>query len=452
LSDTICALATPPGIGGLSVIRVSGESAFEISDICFRGRKKLAEVESHTIHYGSIYDGETLIDKVTASVFIEPASYTGENTVEISSHGGMLVAGEILRMLQKFGARMAEPGEFTKRAFLNGKMDLTQVEAVADIIHAQSVQGSHTAARQLSGEFTRKLEVLRQSLMDTAGLLELELDFSDEDIQLIPKEKIEESIREVADYCSSLADSYHSAEILRSGYFVSIAGFPNSGKSTLFNALLQRERAIVSDIEGTTRDFLEESLMINDISIRLTDTAGLRDSTDTIEIEGIRFAEKVLEQSDMIMILNDITKGVNNSSQLMESLKRKYPAANFVLLQNKTDLVESTSDIAIQEPGLFYISAKKRIGIEPLEEFLYSAAKESTSRISDLLVNQRHAILLRNTNSSLLKAIEALKYGLENEVIAIDIRDAIKYLGELTGKIWSEDILNNIFSRFCIGK
>jgi len=452
LSDTICALATAPGIGGLSVIRLSGDSALEIADKCFQGGKKLSEVESHTIHYGSIYDGDTLIDKVTASVFIEPSSYTGENTVEISSHGGMVVAGEILRVLQKCGARMAGPGEFTKRAFLNGKMDLTQVEAVADIIHSQSVQGSHTAARQLSGEFTRRLEMLRQSLLDTAGLLELELDFSDEDIQLIPKEKIEARLRDVSDYCSALADSYHSAEILRSGYFVSIAGFPNSGKSTLFNALLQRERAIVSDIAGTTRDYLEESLMINDITVRLTDTAGLRDAEDTIEIAGIMFAEKILEQSDMIMILNDISISANNSSQLMESLKSKYPDAHLILLQNKIDMVEGISENDAQEHGIFYISAKKGIGIEALREQIYSRAKESTARISDLLVNQRHAILLRNTNSSLQKAIDALNQGQENEVIAIDVRDAIKYLGELTGKIWSEDILNNIFSRFCIGK
>jgi tRNA modification GTPase len=325
MNKTIVALATPPGISGLSVIRLSGDNAFLIADKIFKGRKKIAEAKSHTILYGKIINNNELIDNVTVSVFKEPNSYTGENTVEIGCHGGNLIYNQIIDLLILNGAEFAAPGEFTKRAFLNGKLDLTQAEAVADIIHSNSVPGTQTAARQLDGMFTQKLNDLRKQLLDISGLLELELDFSEEDLELIDKSEIIDKINTTKDFCSELSNSFSSAEILRSGFFVGIAGYPNSGKSTLFNSLLEHKRAIVSEIPGTTRDYLEGSIMLNGISITLFDTAGIRESDDIVEIEGVRLVDSVINQANLVFVLNDISKSRNNSNELYKSLKHKYP-------------------------------------------------------------------------------------------------------------------------------
>jgi len=448
MSKTITALATPPGVSGLAVIRISGKDAVIITDRIFNGRKKLSECSSHTIHYGKIIAGDTLIDSVTVSLFLEPNSYTGENVVEIGCHGGQIVYREILDALVSEGAVLAEPGEFTKRAFLNGRLDLTQVEAVADIIHSLSVPGIRTAARQLNGEFTQRLSLLRKQLLDVASLLELELDFADEDLEFTDRKLIKSRILEARDFCSELADSYKAAEIMRSGFFVGIVGYPNSGKSTLFNALLNRKRAIVSEIPGTTRDYLEELLYINGIAIKITDTAGLRETEDTIEIEGIRMVESVLKHSDLILVLNDISVGIEHSNNLFEKLKEKYTENETLLVQNKIDKTESEN---ISNHSL-YISAKKQIGIAELKSLLETKAKASSSRINDILVNERQAALLKLAAGQLTSAAESIDSVKENELISIDIKEASDYLGSLTGEKWSEDVLNNIFSRFCIGK
>ena len=449
MSDTITALATPPGTAGLAVIRLSGDDSFLIADKCFSGKKALTESLSHTAHFGKFYFNNKLIDTVVALIFKKPASFTGENVVEFSCHGGMLVVEEIINALIQSGARYANAGEFTKRAFLNGKLDLMQVEAVADIIHSSSVPGFQTAARQLTGEFTNKLSSLRQSLIDIASLLELELDFADEGLEFIDKSQIQKKVSDVRTFCQDLGASYKSSEILRSGYFVGIAGYPNSGKSTLFNSLLNRQRAIVSHIPGTTRDYLEETLYLDGIAIKLFDTAGIRESDDVIEIEGIKFVESILEQTNLIIILNDISISENNSDSLFEQIQSRYTESKVILVQNKTDIINFTQP---DNPDKFFISAKQHYGLDNLRKFLSISANKSTERLQDILINQRHSILLNTVVDELDNALLSISENMDNVIIAIDIRHAIKEIGELTGEIWSEDILNNIFSRFCIGK
>lgn len=448
MNDIITALATPPGIGGIALIRLSGKNSAELVDICFKGKIKISSAEPYTIHYGKIYDGENLIDTVLISVFKEPNSYTGEDSIEISCHGGVLVASEIITLLINLGARLAEPGEFTKRAFLNGKLDLTQVEAVADLIHSSSITGSQTSARQLTGEFTKRLSEFRKQLLKIAGLLELELDFAEEDIELISRKELEEMIKSAMDYCLELAQSHKTAEILRSGYFIGIAGYPNAGKSRLFNAMLQKNRAIVSEIPGTTRDYIEENIMLGGIIVRLIDTAGLRETSDTIEIEGIKMVESVMEQSNMILILNDISNSQDNSDKLYSIISNKYPESKVVLIQNKIDKVEDF----VRNENQIYISAKTEAGLEELKSLIEQSAKKNIAGISDILVNQRQANLLMQSALELENALKSLRTGAENELIAIDIRNSARKLGEITGESWSEEVLNNIFGNFCIGK
>ena len=445
MSRTIVALATAPGIAGLNVVRISGENAISIADKCFDGKSTLAEAKTHTIHYGKFVSDNTLIDTVTASVFKAPNSYTGEDTIEFGCHGGNIIAGQIVDALLASGAVMPEPGEFTRTAFLNGKLDLTQVEAVADIIHSTSVAGALTSARQLIGEFTQRLKELRHNLIRTAGLLELELDFSEEDIELIDNSLVRERLVESQKYCNELADKFRASEVLRSGFIVAVAGFPNSGKSTLFNKILQKNRAIVSEIEGTTRDYIEEDILLGDVKVRLIDTAGLRETEDIIEIAGIKLVESVLEQSNLVIVLNDASRGVEQSEKLYRTLKQKYPNSEFTLVQNKSDLLESKSE------GIF-ISAKTGEGVEKITDKIRLIAKSSVDRINDVLINKRHADLLRRTSNEIQRGIDAIDANMQNEIIAIDIRNATNTLGEITGDRWNEEVLAEIFSGFCIGK
>ncbi len=445
-NKTIVALATPPGISGLAIVRLSGEKSLDIADKCFYGKKSLSESKTHRIHLGIFKDGSKIIDTVTAAVFKNPKSYTGENSVELTSHGGPIIYEAIIRTLIKQGAVLAEAGEFTKRAFLNGKMDMAQAEAVADLIRSTSIPGALTSARQLVGGFNVRLQKYRKELFEIISLLELELDFSEEDIEFVNKTKILDKILSASEYCLGLAGSYKSAEILRSGYFVAIAGYPNSGKSTLFNALLQRDRAIVSEIPGTTRDFLEETIYIKGVAIRLTDTAGIRNTDNTIEIEGIKYGESAFLQANMILIVNDVTLGSNQSDELFNRLTAKYSEADTIMVQNKADLVENikSNDIVI--------SAKECSGLGRIIELIEKKAKCSKDAVSDILINQRHHQLLIESNEYLVKVREAIEAALGNEIIAFELRNAINSLGRITGETWNEEVLNNIFSRFCIGK
>lgn len=446
--NTIVALATPPGVSGLSVIRVSGDDAINIVDKHFFGKISLKEAKSHTVHYGKFIRENNVVDIVTAAIYRNPKSYTGEDVVEISCHGGFVIYEEIINSLLLSGCRMAAPGEFTQRAFINGKIDLLQAEAVADLIHATSIISEQVSTRQLLGNFTSRITEFKQKLVNIAGLLELELDFSEEDIDLINKKDIENLIDNLIEFNKEIIDSFNSSKILHNGFAVAIVGYPNSGKSTLFNKLLNRERAIVSPIPGTTRDYLEEYQFYDGIPVKIFDTAGIRDTDDIIEIEGIKLVENVLKQSNLIFIINDSSKGVDFSDKLLVEIKQKYQTKTYCLLQNKIDLTNAQ----VRTNNEITISAKNEININKVKDYISKIAKESISRINDILVNERQYNLLKQINYDLENAKKSIQNKYQNEFIAIDIRNAIKKLGELTGEIYNEEILNQIFSNFCIGK
>lgn len=454
MSRTIAALATPYGISGLSVIRISGDDTFELMDKVFVGKKKISESKSHTILYGKIINNFTnqTLDTVTISIFKCPNSYTGEDTIEIGCHGSVVLVREILDLLFKNGVVPAIAGEFTKRAFINGKLDLLQVEAVADLIHSISSPSAQTSVRQLEGNFTKRLIEFRKNLIDIASLLELELDFSEEDIELIDRGIIKDRLLNAKNFCNELIDHKKKSEILKSGYYVSIVGYPNSGKSTLFNTILKKERALVSEIEGTTRDYLEEYIYINEVAIKLFDTAGLRDTEDTIEIMGIKLVDSIIQQSNILFLLNDITKGEEFSNALLDELNKKYPNIKIYIIQNKIDEINDLIKNENNDEKNIYISAKQNIGIEKLKNIIYQNAIDSIDSYSDVLINQRHYDLLKLTIENLERALESVEIYTENEIIAIDIRNAYTTIGEITGENYNEEVINNIFGAFCIGK
>lgn len=450
LSDTICALATPPGVGGLAVVRCSGSTAFDVCDTRFRGRVTLNEADDHTIHYGWWNVNDVRIDSVTCSVFRAPNSYTGEHVVEIGCHGGPIIVEQIITSLIEAGARLAEPGEFTKRAFLNRKLDLTQVEAVADLIHAQSRVGAQTAARQLAGGFTKRLAGLREHLLNVCGLLELELDFSEEDVEFVDRTALLAALDEGITIAERLAASAASAEILRSGLQVAVVGYPNAGKSSLFNAMLSRERAIVSDVPGTTRDYLEETLFVDGYCIRLIDTAGIRSSDDVIEMQGVRLTKSLVEQSNMVLIVNDASLGHGHSEALACDLASVTGSRPMLTVQNKIDLVADDNKTTAE--GDICVSAVRGTGLSALRDALLEVARKNGDVIADVLVNARQASLLRSVASSLQQASAGIQEGRSMDFIAVDVRTAIRHLGDIAGVTWSPDILETIFSRFCIGK
>jgi tRNA modification GTPase len=454
-SDTICALVTPPGVGGLAVVRLSGPDALVIADRCFRGKQPLQGVPTHTIHYGRFLRGEELVDMVTASVFRAPRSYTGEDTVEFGCHGSMVVADEIVAALIEAGARLAEPGEFTRRAFLNGKLDLTQVEAVADLIYATSVPGARLAARQLVGGLTQRLRHLREQLLQAAALLELELDFAEEDLEFVPREVLLHQLSQGEAMCRRLAESYRAAQVLRSGFFVGLVGYPNAGKSSLFNALLQRQRAIVSPLPGTTRDYLEESLYLDGIPVRLIDTAGVREAADTIELQGIALAQEAIRQCNVLLLINDATCGVEHSQPLLEELQQCFPQMLIACVQNKVDLLPEVPLRSVPLNGAvptFWVSALRGDGLEELRYWLSAQARQSAETGVDVLINARQAHALMQSAEAIAAARQALLQNLPGEFVAAELRRAVETVSELTGDTWREDVLNAIFERFCIGK
>lgn len=451
LSDTICALATPPGVAGLAVVRISGPSAFSAADEFFSGSVTLSEAVDHSISYGWWVIEGARIDSITASVFRAPHSYTGENVVEIGCHGGSFVTEQILGSLLEAGVRLAQPGEFTKRAFMNRKLDLTQAEAVADLIHAGSRVGAQTAARQLSGGFTRRLAGLRQQLLDVIGLLELELDFSEEDVEFVNRDVLRSTLQSIIDDVDTTAASAHSAEVLRSGFHVAVVGYPNAGKSSLFNALLGRERAIVSDIPGTTRDYLSETLFVDGYSIHLIDTAGLRSTDDQIELQGIRLTTSLLEESDLILVVNDVSLGEAHSESLVHEIVTRFPNTPILTVQNKVDMVPSLP-AREHDVNSVFCSASTGYGLEHLRTTFAERVRSSTSGISDVLVNARQAQLLRSIAGHLRFAFAGIDSGLSSDLLSVDIRSSIRLLGDISGESWNPDVLDTVFSRFCIGK
>lgn len=453
--ETICALATPPGTAGLAVVRVSGAEALAMCGRLFKGRVALSDAAAHTIHYGWWGDG---IDSVTTSVFRAPHSYTGEDVVEIGCHGGPFVVDQIIDSLISAGARVAEAGEFTRRAFLNSKLDLTQVEAVADVIHAQTRAGAQTAARQLAGGFTRRLSELRQTLLTALGYLEVELDFSEEGYEFVSRPAFLETLRQATVDATRLAASAQSAHILRSGFYCAVVGYPNAGKSSLFNALLGRPRAIVSHIAGTTRDYLEESIVEDGYTIHLYDTAGLRSTEDTIELQGIQVTSSLIEQSNLVLVVNDASLGFRHSDALIADIQSRYPAVPIAVVQNKSDLKKpDLSDTGVPASELGNIAqipttALSEQGVAELRAYIASICRDSTAAIHDVLINQRQAHLLRVLIGHLEGASSALAREESPDLIAIDLRSAVRVLGEITGETWNPDLLDTVFSRFCIGK
>lgn len=450
-NDTICALSTPPGIGGLAVVRISGPQAIAIADACFRGKQRLSDVASHTIHYGQfLHPDDSVADYVTAAVFRAPRSYTGEDVVEITCHGGTVMYRLIIEALISRRARLAEPGEFTRRAFLNGRLDLVQVESVAEIIHSQTIAAQELAIKQLGGSFTAWIRRIRDELDNVASLVELELDFAQEDVEFAERRELAERLEGILVECRRFIRSYYGAQIFRHGLRVGIIGFPNAGKSSLFNALLGRQRAIVSPQPGTTRDYIEETLPIRRSLVRLFDTAGIRSSSDAIEVEGIALARSVIEQCHVLVIVNDVSISVEHSDSLVASLQDEFPSAVHLLVHNKSDLLHSIPSPRSNEE--FYLSARTGQGIEQFLERLEKVIEASTAELDLALVNERQRDSLLRVEAALTSARRGLGEGLPGECISLDLRNAAQELSTLLGEQWTNDLLDRIFSQFCIGK
>ena len=453
--NTICAIATPAGLGATAMIRISGPDAFSIAGTLFSEQSGFDRLEPNRAKFASLYDltdGErNLVDQVVVTKFAAPHSFTGEDVVEISCHGSVYIQQQIIALLIANGCRMAAPGEFTQRAFLNGKLDLPQAEAIADLIEAQSETAHHAAMKQLQGELSDKMAVLREELLQMASLLELELDFSEEEVEFADRAELLSLLAHIKDEVNRLLQSYKWGTMLKNGIPVAIVGEPNVGKSTLLNALLQRERAIVSDIPGTTRDTIEDTFLLDGTLFRFIDTAGIRESGDTIERIGIERAYDTIRKAAVILWITDARK---NSQEIELELSKitdsiKSDDKKIILIGNKSDLL---SDPSKRIEKAIYISAKKGENLDLVLDEINSFVKENHIQDITLLTSERHQALLSGILAAIERTESGLRNGLPTDLVAEDIRMALHNLGELTGTVSSEDILNNIFGKFCIGK
>ncbi len=446
--DTITAIATPHGVGAISVIRVSGPKSLYVADKIFKGKKKISESQSHTIHYGKIYsENSGVIDDVLISVFKKPNSYTGEDSVEISAHGSPLIAQKIIEILLENEVRLAEPGEFTKRAFLNNKMDLAQAEAVADIINSRTEASLKGARNQLDGLLSAKINFLREELVNVSSLIELELDFAEEDIEFVSTDEIKRKINGIIEEIEKLLKSYSFGKVIRDGVNVAIVGKPNVGKSSLMNYILKESRAIVSQIPGTTRDVIREEASIDGVLFRLYDTAGIRTASDEIEKEGVIRSREAVKNADVVIFVNDATSGFD--IDIYNEILEIQPGEKIIKVINKTDLKEPEG-----MSGDVYISAKTGKGMDELLKILKEKAlgSETYTEKSAVVSNLRHFNALKKAKESLLIALDSVDKKMSGEFISVDLRNAENHLGEIIGKVTTDDILNNIFSNFCIGK
>jgi tRNA modification GTPase len=451
--DTIVALATPNGTGAIAVIRLSGPEAILIANKVFRG-KDLTQQESHTIHFGTINDGTTVLDEVLVSLFVAPRSYTRENVVEISCHGSAYIIESIIKLLMRSGARAAKPGEFTLRAFLNGQLDLSQAEAVADLIASNSKASQQTALQQLRGGYSNQLHALREQLVQFASLVELELDFSEEDVEFANREQLKQLIADITRVIGRLIASFELGNAIKQGVNTVIAGRPNAGKSTLLNALLNEERAIVSHIPGTTRDTIEEVLNINGINFRLIDTAGIREATDTIEQIGVQRTMEKINQSALMLYVYDVN--TLSEDDLLADLQSLFkPGVPTIVVANKTDLLAHQINTPELSEGMSIIavSAKEKQHIDDLKQAIYHAViKGNISGEETLVTNIRHLEALQRTEQALIRVLDGIANHITSDFLAMDIKQALHYLGEITGTVTTDDLLDNIFSKFCIGK
>ncbi|NTW54692.1 MAG: tRNA uridine-5-carboxymethylaminomethyl(34) synthesis GTPase MnmE [Chlorobaculum sp.] len=459
----IAAIATPVGVGALAIVRISGAGALDIADRVFRkahGSEKLADAVGYTAHFGRLYDGEEMVDELIALVFRAPRSFTAEEMVEFTCHGGPVVVGRVLRLMLDNGCRLAEPGEFTRRAFLNGRIDLLQAEAIGEMIHARSESAYRTAVSQMKGDLSKKLGGLREQLIRSCALIELELDFSEEDVEFQSRDELKAQIENLRSEVNRLIDSYQHGRLVSEGVSTVIAGRPNAGKSTLLNTLLGQERAIVSHMPGTTRDYIEECFIHDKTMFRLTDTAGLREAGEEIEHEGIRRSRMKMAEADLILYLIDLgTERLDDEIAEIRELKAAHPEAKFLIIANKLDRAANSGDLirAISDgtgTEVIGISALKGDGIAALKRHMGTLVKDldKLHEASVLVTSLRHYEALRNAADALQNALELIAHESETELIAFELRSVLDYVGEITGKVVNEEVLNTIFDRFCIGK
>ncbi len=461
-TKTICAISTAPGAGAIAIVRLSGSEAFTILSKIFtpaKEGKKIEEQKTNTLHFGTIHDKGKIIDEVLVSVFRMPHSFTGENVVEISCHGSVFIQQAILQLMLKNGASMAAPGEFSKRAFFNGKMDLAQAEAVADLISAQSKAAHSVALKQMRGGVSNEIKTLRNELLQFTTLVELELDFSEEDVEFANREQLLQLTNTISKLINKLTGSFEYGNAIKNGLPVAIIGDANVGKSTLLNALLNEEKAIVSEIAGTTRDVIEDVVIIEGIQFRFIDTAGIRTTSDHVETIGIERTFQKIEQAEIVLTIIDATSSFNNIIMFLTRMSEKLHAKKTALLINKTDLAQSDyldelirMGEEMQFPTLS-ISAKNNIGIEQLIQFLVNSVQSNGYDENDVIItNMRHFESLSHAGKAIERVHEGLTAGISGDFLSQDIRECLHYLGEITGEISTDEVLGNIFKNFCIGK
>jgi tRNA modification GTPase len=458
--DTIVALATAHGSAAIAVIRLSGPAALPIAGTFFYDKnlkkKSLLSYKSHTLHFGVVAKEGQIIDEVLMAVFKSPHSYTGEDSVEVSCHGSLFIQQQLLQLFLNAGARMAEPGEFTLRAFLNGKLDLSQAEAVADLIASNSPVSHQVAMQQMRGGFSSGIKVLREHLLNFASLIELELDFSEEDVEFANRDELKRLVSNIQTLLAKLIQSFELGNVIKNGLPVAIVGKPNAGKSTLLNVLLEDERAIVSEIPGTTRDTIEDSMVIGGVLFRFIDTAGLRSTDDVIESIGVNRALEAMRKSSIIIYLFDVhTLSAGDLKLELEKLQahigdsQLLPVGNKLDVENQHDLTAEFADIK----DILFISAKHHTNIDELKNQLVALFDARTVNTGEIIVtNARHANALRNAHTALEKVNLGLEQHVASDFLALDIRYALEELGQITGQVTNEDLLENIFSKFCIGK
>jgi tRNA modification GTPase len=460
-NDTIVALATPSGSGAIAVIRLSGKEVISIADKHFSSvikNKKLINQDTHTIHLGHIVDDKRTLDEVLVSVFKNPNSYTGEDVVEISCHGSSYIQQEIIQLFLRNGCRMASAGEFTLRAFLNGKLDLSQAEAVADLISSDNEASHQIAMQQMRGGFSSEIARLREELLNFASLIELELDFAEEDVEFADRKQFKDLIERILFVLKRLIDSFAVGNVIKNGIPVAIVGEPNVGKSTLLNALLNEDRAIVSEIAGTTRDTIEDEISIGGIGFRFIDTAGIRETEDVVESIGIKKTFEKIEQSQVTIYLFDAQKNIENLEDVrieIEKIRNKYPQKPLLVIANKIDKLDDIqlADINTTIADVLLLSAKTGFGVEQLTNSLLNLINTGALRNNETIVtNTRHYDALLKAFEEVQKVQHGLETGLSGDLLAIDIRQALYHFGEITGEITTDDLLGNIFANFCIGK
>jgi tRNA modification GTPase len=446
--EVICALATPSGVGAIAIIRVSGLGSIALVNSIFSG-KNLENADTHTVHFGTIRSADEIIDEVLVTVFKTPKSFTKEDSIEISCHGSDYIIRQILKLLITKGARIAKPGEFTQRAFLNGQFDLVQAEAVADLIAADSQASHKTALNQLRGGFSKKLASLRSELIHFASLIELELDFGEEDVEFAEREDLRRLINALLEAIAPLIESFDFGNAIKEGVPVAIIGSPNVGKSTLLNALLNEEKAIVTSIAGTTRDVIEDTIVLNGLKFRFIDTAGIRETVDLVESIGIERSKAAMEKADIVIFLFDSAETLKENQELAKSLSGDK---EILYVLNKIDVnPELAQNLAAKEPQIISISAQKQTGILTLTEKLVSVVHGQAAG-DTVVTNLRHYEHLVKTHGALSDVINGLETGVTGDFLAQDIRLSLHHLGEITGTIVTDDLLDNIFSKFCIGK